>query len=61
TQGGNVFILLNNHYAGCSFKTVQEIQKLFGLPVVVIGDDPRNEPAPATPATPATADSVAAG
>jgi hypothetical protein len=30
----SVYVLLNNHYAGCSAQTVRELQRLMGLPVV---------------------------
>jgi uncharacterized protein YecE (DUF72 family) len=37
-EGRGVYVLLNNHYAGSSAKTVQELRRHLGLPVITFGD-----------------------
>jgi uncharacterized protein YecE (DUF72 family) len=32
-----IYVLINNHYAGCSPKSIQELQRVLGTPVVVFG------------------------
>jgi uncharacterized protein YecE (DUF72 family) len=39
-ESRGIYILLNNHYAGCSPESVRELQRVMGLPVVTFGDDP---------------------
>jgi uncharacterized protein YecE (DUF72 family) len=35
-KDGGIYVLLNNHYTGCSARTVGELQRLLGLPVVTM-------------------------
>ena len=37
-ESRGIYILLNNHYAGCSPESVRELQRIMGLPVVTFGD-----------------------
>jgi hypothetical protein len=32
-----IYVLINNHYAECSPKSIQELQRVLGIPVVVFG------------------------
>ena len=43
-----VYVLINNHYAGCSPRAIQELQRVIGVPAVVFGgpSDARSPRAP---------------
>lgn len=38
-EGRGVYVLLNNHYSGCSPQTVRELQRILGLPVVTFSEE----------------------
>ena len=44
----DVYVLLNNHYAGSSPQTVRELQRLLGVEAVTTGDDPLPSAGPTT-------------
>ncbi|HEU5315686.1 MAG TPA: DUF72 domain-containing protein [Chloroflexota bacterium] len=52
-ESQGIYVLLNNHYAGCSPETVRQLQRLMGLPVVTFGDDhSAAQPSPRSPHDP---------